>query len=490
MLKALFKFIFDIIIALGAIACILVWLGIKPGDLSVLTPAHWMWLAAGIFLGLITLASSGYSLYQSTLKIRQLRESHTEEIQEKISSSSERLRHELDLVHLENGRLTAESREDREEAIKWKQQTATLETELAKHQTTKTSRLEIHKATWWNQRKTVSRDVLQEVREKLASDGWVFRVDSFESVQDPEEGDDYKFLEIDYTFNGERKIGRWGQRSFVVLPEIADQLNLQISDVAGNVSGMRLDGHGTVLSDGRRFLGCKVTIALSLHNLGTELVQIAKLTLASTGKRNLRCLLNMLEKPITIQGGDLQKFSVEANIEFDDDGSGIIPQPLFLIATDSHNAKHWVPVKVEIPELPLAAPRLSIAHKYDHSKQCDVLILSNDKDVSVDPKSINFDLFQVTIKHTIAARSAIPDVPGGSSRECPVLVYNGATNEAVKLYDLLRNNPNNAVNTIRAYYSGSNRMFCRDYKLTEDPTTQIVTWEAGAVRLASSLEAL
>jgi hypothetical protein len=82
------------------------------------------------------------------------------------------------------------------------------------------SRLEIHSATWWNQRRTVSRDVLREVKEKLSTDGWVFRVDTFGNVQDPEEGDDHKYVEIDYTFDGwDRRVNRWEQRSFVVLPE-------------------------------------------------------------------------------------------------------------------------------------------------------------------------------------------------------------------------------------------------------------------------------
>ena len=66
----------------------------------------------------------------------------------------------------------------------------------------------------------MSRNVLKEVKDKLAIDGWVFRVDTFGRVPEPEEGDDHKFVEIDYTFDGwERRVGCWEQRSFVILPE-------------------------------------------------------------------------------------------------------------------------------------------------------------------------------------------------------------------------------------------------------------------------------
>jgi predicted RNase H-like HicB family nuclease len=106
-----------------------------------------------------------------------------------------------------------------------------LEKELAslrKEQDTVTrrktpSRLHIHSATWWNQRRTVGRDVLTEVREKLAVDGWVFRVDTFGDIPDPEPGDDHKFVSITYTFDGwEQRTTEWEQRSFVVLPEPPD----------------------------------------------------------------------------------------------------------------------------------------------------------------------------------------------------------------------------------------------------------------------------
>jgi hypothetical protein len=81
------------------------------------------------------------------------------------------------------------------------------------------SRLHIHSATWWNQQRTVGHDVLAEVREKLAVDGWVFRVDTFGDVPDPEPGDDHKFVSITYTFDGwGTRTTEWAQRSFVVLP--------------------------------------------------------------------------------------------------------------------------------------------------------------------------------------------------------------------------------------------------------------------------------
>src|SRR5664280_2236884 len=49
----------ETIVVLGALACILVWLGIKPGDLRMsATWPHWAWLACGLLLFGISLWSS------------------------------------------------------------------------------------------------------------------------------------------------------------------------------------------------------------------------------------------------------------------------------------------------------------------------------------------------------------------------------------------------------------------------------------------------
>lgn len=94
------------------------------------------------------------------------------------------------------------------------------EIEQKQETTQRVPRLQIHSATWWNEKRTSHQDVLSEVRNQVLGDGLVFRVGTFGSVQDPEDGDDNKFVEIDYTFNGwQRRTGTWKQRDFVVLPE-------------------------------------------------------------------------------------------------------------------------------------------------------------------------------------------------------------------------------------------------------------------------------
>jgi hypothetical protein len=62
--KSVRGFLFQTLIGLGALACILVWAGIKPGDLRMsLAWPHWIWLVSGLLLFAISLWSSGRSLY-------------------------------------------------------------------------------------------------------------------------------------------------------------------------------------------------------------------------------------------------------------------------------------------------------------------------------------------------------------------------------------------------------------------------------------------
>ncbi len=67
MLKAIGSFIFHGIIWLGALACILVWLGLKPKDLWgwPLNPPHWIWLVLSLALFGSGIIASGFSLYRS-----------------------------------------------------------------------------------------------------------------------------------------------------------------------------------------------------------------------------------------------------------------------------------------------------------------------------------------------------------------------------------------------------------------------------------------
>jgi hypothetical protein len=69
MFKSIRTFIFHSVIWLGALACILVWLEIKPKDVwglrVSLTAPHWIWLAMAILLFIIGILTSGYALFGS-----------------------------------------------------------------------------------------------------------------------------------------------------------------------------------------------------------------------------------------------------------------------------------------------------------------------------------------------------------------------------------------------------------------------------------------
>lgn len=135
-----------------------------------------------------------------------------------------------------------------------------------------------------------------------------------------------------------------------------------------------------------------------------------------------------------------------------------------------------------------SAPRLSVQHKYDQSGLIDVLTLSSDRDEAI--RYVNFEAIYIRIRHGIASRRAIPAVTKEIKADCPIYVYDGATNNTKRLYDVVRDTPTNSENIARVHYgTGTNSaMFSRDYVLREDPATQIVTWEPREVRLTSSVE--
>lgn len=62
--SAILRWGFDLVVAAGAVACVLVWLEVKPNDLRMaLVWPHWTWLVSAIILFIISLCSSSYSLY-------------------------------------------------------------------------------------------------------------------------------------------------------------------------------------------------------------------------------------------------------------------------------------------------------------------------------------------------------------------------------------------------------------------------------------------
>jgi hypothetical protein len=68
LLRLIAKVIFDVVVAAGALACILVWLELKPKDIRMMTWPHWLWFIGALILFAISLISSLRSLYLVTRK--------------------------------------------------------------------------------------------------------------------------------------------------------------------------------------------------------------------------------------------------------------------------------------------------------------------------------------------------------------------------------------------------------------------------------------
>lgn len=64
--KAILLTIFNLILAAGALACVLVWFEIKPGDLRLgASLPHLVWLVSAIVLLVLAVTSSAYALYRT-----------------------------------------------------------------------------------------------------------------------------------------------------------------------------------------------------------------------------------------------------------------------------------------------------------------------------------------------------------------------------------------------------------------------------------------
>jgi hypothetical protein len=68
-LQASAKVVREIVYLSGALACLLVWLGVTPKDLLPMTFPHWLWLVLGLLLFALGLASSlrSYILHRKVL---------------------------------------------------------------------------------------------------------------------------------------------------------------------------------------------------------------------------------------------------------------------------------------------------------------------------------------------------------------------------------------------------------------------------------------
>lgn len=112
-LIAIGKAILAIIGAAGAVACILVWLEVKPKDVRMMTWPHGLWIVAALVLFAISLSSSLRSLYFNTIankqlsnKIDGLNQAHAEQIA-RINKGSEA---DLYRSHQIRDEITAELR--------------------------------------------------------------------------------------------------------------------------------------------------------------------------------------------------------------------------------------------------------------------------------------------------------------------------------------------------------------------------------------------
>src|SRR5271165_1908426 len=102
-----FEVAIGFIAALGAIACILQWLEIRPRDFAMLSLPHWLWLFAAILLMAVSLASSIRAYIVSSHLVPQLERKVAEEM-----SAKEKREGELDelRVHFDDLKNKLEER--------------------------------------------------------------------------------------------------------------------------------------------------------------------------------------------------------------------------------------------------------------------------------------------------------------------------------------------------------------------------------------------
>lgn len=66
--KLVWKSCFDVLVGAGALACVLVWLEVKPKDVRMMTWPHWLWLIGALILFGLSLTASLRSLYLASRK--------------------------------------------------------------------------------------------------------------------------------------------------------------------------------------------------------------------------------------------------------------------------------------------------------------------------------------------------------------------------------------------------------------------------------------
>jgi hypothetical protein len=71
--KSSVKLIAEVIVVLGALACVLVWLKVEPKDLKVPALGNWIWLALALILFAIGVGSSLRSWYLSAVRAEDLK---------------------------------------------------------------------------------------------------------------------------------------------------------------------------------------------------------------------------------------------------------------------------------------------------------------------------------------------------------------------------------------------------------------------------------
>jgi hypothetical protein len=117
-----------------------------------------------------------------------------------------------------------------------------------------------------------------------------------------------------------------------------------VPNVAGAITGMTVEVRAPVIGGDKPRIRCELRIAFFLHNLGSQQVVIDKVVACSpAGARAITWLsTELVDGQIMLEPDMKYKTVVGIRIEFDDDESSTLPYPFALIATDTHNAHHWI----------------------------------------------------------------------------------------------------------------------------------------------------
>lgn len=196
MLKSVYKAVFDLIVALGALACILVWLEIRPKDLLRMSFPHAGWLILGIVLFGICLASTGMKLYRQMIGEHKLKDGYETAARSLEAKHSKALADANEQYEKNLGFLRQQ--------IADSQEAYGLERSLREQLEAKTkppSKLKIHSA-YYGTGPIDDRDVADRLRNAV-HDGLVLPVDNNTLGCDPAPNNPNKRLRVVYSYQND-----------------------------------------------------------------------------------------------------------------------------------------------------------------------------------------------------------------------------------------------------------------------------------------------